>query len=150
MISTPQAEATRVHPLERFVTKEAIALIVKLDPQKIKEIRCWPHVILVLGEGVSRFVSYADLPPILGVEPPTNQDFIFWRKRWQKTKKQAPEFWVEFYKQKFRQALCVGELYTWGQMVLCNQVCALSGSIAVAAKCISRCQVCALSAFGRR
>lgn len=74
-------------------------------------------MIHVVGRGVSTFISYADLPPILEVEPPTNTDFVCWRKRWKKNNKQAPEFWVEFYLQKFLQALSVAELYTWGQLV---------------------------------
>ena len=61
MISTPQSESKPVNPLARFVTKEAVALILKLKAQQIKEIRCWPHVILVLGEGVNRLVSYTEL-----------------------------------------------------------------------------------------
>lgn len=118
MITTQQAEATTVHPLARFVTKEAIALHLKIEANQIKEIRCWPYVILVVAEGLSKFVSYADLPPTVEVDPPTNQDFVRWRKRWKKNEhKLAPKFWVEFYAQKFWQALSVGELYTWGQMV---------------------------------
>ena len=117
MISTQQPEVTPVHPLARFVTKEAIALHLNIKASQIKDIRCWPHVILVVGEGVSKFVSYADLPPILAVKPPTNQDFVRWRKRWKQNKNQAPDFWVEFYQQKFCQAVCVAELYTWGQLV---------------------------------
>lgn len=65
---------------------------------------------------MSTFVSYADLPPILSVEPPTPQDFTWWRKRW-KHKLQAPEFWVEFYKQKFWQAVSIAQLYKWGQII---------------------------------
>jgi hypothetical protein len=34
----------------------------------------------------------------------------------QNNKQQAPEFWVEFYKQKFWQAVSVAELM-WGQIV---------------------------------
>jgi len=117
MILTPQAEAKSIHPLARFVTTEAIALLLKLKPEDIYRIDCWRHVIHVVGKGVSTFVSYADLPPILGVESPDDRDFIRWRKRWQQHNKQAPEFWVEFYKHKFRQALCVAELYNWGQIV---------------------------------
>ena len=118
MISIPQAEATPIHPLARFVTKEAIALLLKIEIARIKEIRCWPNVILVVGEGLSKFVSYADLPPIVGVEPPTNQDFACWRKRWKKLKtKQAPNFWVKFYGQKFGQSSSITELYKWGKLV---------------------------------
>lgn len=117
MISTTQREATDLHPLARFVTKEAIALLLNLKPEEIYRIDCWRFVIHVVGKGTSTFISYADLPPILGVEPPTNQDFVRWRKRWKQNKQQAPEFWVEFYKQKFWQAVSVAELYTWGQIV---------------------------------
>lgn len=118
MISTPQTKATPVHPLARFVTKEAIALLLKVPADKIKEIRCWPNVILVVGEGLSKFVSYADLPPILGVEPPTNRDFVYWRKRWKTLKtKQAPDFWLRFYANRFGQSQSVAELYQWGQLV---------------------------------
>jgi hypothetical protein len=63
-------------------------------------------------------VSYADLPPIVEAEPPKEQDFIWWRKRWRKNEtKQAPDFWQEFYKRKFQQAGSVGELHKWGVLV---------------------------------
>ena len=118
MISTLQAELRSIHPLARFVTKEAIALVLKIEVEKIKDIRCWPNVILVVAEGLSRFVSYADLPPTLEAEPPSRQDFVYWRKRWKKlTQKQAPSFWVRFYAQKFGQSLSVAELYNWGRLV---------------------------------
>lgn len=118
MISTPQTESKPVHPLARFVTKEAIALLIKVSADKIKDIRCWPNVILVVAEGLSRFVSYADLPPILGVSPPTHQDFVYWRKRWKKLKtKHAPDFWLRFYANRFGQSQSVAELYQWGQLV---------------------------------
>ena len=104
-------------PFNRPITKEAIALCLNLQPEQIYKIDCWRYVIHVVGKGVSTFVSYADLPPILGVEPPTNQDFIRWRKRWQKNKKQAPPFWVDFYKQRFKQAETIAQLYHWGKIV---------------------------------
>lgn len=118
MISTTSTESKPVHPLARFVTKEAIALLLNIEITQIKDIRCWANVILVVGKGLSKFVSYADLPPILGVEPPTHQDFIRWRKRWQKLKtKQAPEFWVKFYATKFGQSCSITELYQWGKLL---------------------------------
>lgn len=136
MISTLQPEATPTHPLARFVTKEAIALLLKIEVKKIKDIRCWPNVILVVAEGLSRFVSYADLPPILEAAPPSRQDFIRWRKRWQKLKqKQAPSFWVRFYAQKFGQSSSVAELYNWGQLVNAIKV-ALSGKAVQALRSI--------------
>lgn len=117
MIPTLETEAKSIHPLARFVTKEAIALLLKLDISQIREIRCWARVILVVGEKLSKFVSYADLPPILAVKPPNTADIIRWRKRWQKNKRQAPEFWVKFYQQKFEQAITVAGLQDWGQAI---------------------------------
>ncbi|MUG95847.1 hypothetical protein F7734_27215 [Scytonema sp. UIC 10036] len=115
---TPQSESKSIHPLARFVTPEAISLLLKIQTEQIKEIRLWPNVILVVARGLTRFVSYADLPPIVEAEPPKKQDFILWRKRWRKNEtKQAPEFWQEFYKRKFQQASSVSELYKWGVVV---------------------------------
>lgn len=97
MISTLPPQSKSIHPLARFVTKEAIALILNVPVEKIREVRCWARVILVVGQGLSRFVSYADLPPVVGVEEPTTQDFAAWRKRWQKLKiNQAPDIWATF------------------------------------------------------
>lgn len=117
MISSPEAKSRAVHHLARFVTKEAIALLLHLKPEQIYRIDCWQHVIHVVGKGVSTFVSYADLPPILGVEPPSPKDFLCWRKRWKKNKNKAPKFWVEFYAQKFRTVPTLLEMYSWGELV---------------------------------
>jgi hypothetical protein len=117
MIATQNAESKSNHPLSRFVTPEAIALLLNLETKDIYKIDCWRYVIHVVGKGVSTFVSYADLPPILGATPPTKRDFVRWRKRWRKNNKQAPKFWLDFYKQKFKQAVCVAELYAWGTIV---------------------------------
>lgn len=117
MLSTAQLRSRSVHPLERFVTKEAIALLLNLHPDHIYRIDCWRYVIHVVGKGISTFVSYADIPPILDVEPPTLKDIIYWRKRWRNNNNQAPGFWIEFYKQKFKLAPSVSELYRWGELL---------------------------------
>lgn len=117
MISIPEPGSRAIHPLARFVTVEAIALLVNLKPQEIYRIDCWRHVIHVVGKGISTFVSYADMPPILDVEPPTAADINCWRKRWKKNKYQAPKFWVEFYKYKFKIALSLPEIYKWGELI---------------------------------
>jgi hypothetical protein len=67
MIPKQNSEAKQINPLSRFVTKEAVAKVLKVKPEQIREIRCWAYVIHVVGVGLSRFVSYADMPPILGV-----------------------------------------------------------------------------------
>ena len=74
-------------------------------------------MIHVVGKDISTFVSYADLPPILEATPPTKRDFVQWRKRWRKNNQQAPKFWVDFYKQKFKQAASVAQLYAWGKIL---------------------------------
>lgn len=117
MIATQTTEAKLTHPLARFVTKEAIALYLNLQPEQIHKIDCWRYVIHVVGKGISTFVSYADLPPILGVELPTDKDFWRWRKRFAKQKKQAPQFWQEFYQQKLQQAASQTELDQWWQII---------------------------------
>lgn len=118
MISTLPPQSKCVHPLARFVTIEAIALILKVPVEKIREVRCWARVILVVGQGLSRFVSYADLPPVVGVEPPTSLDFAYWRKRLHKLKiNQAPEIWATFYANKFGQCVDIAELLSWGQLL---------------------------------
>lgn len=117
MIPIEKTEAKYIHPLARFVTPKAIALLLKVDIIQIKDIRCWPRMVLVVGRGFSKFVSYADLPPILTAEAPNNADIIRWRKRWRKNNQQVPQFWLEFYKQKFEEAVSVSQLCAWGQIV---------------------------------
>lgn len=117
MITGLQPESRSVHHLARFVTKESIAVHLNLNPDEIYRIDYWRYVIHVVGKGVSTFVSYADLPPILGVEPPTPKDFLTWRKRWKQNKYKAPKFWVQFYVQKFRTVPTLQEMYCWGKLV---------------------------------
>jgi hypothetical protein len=50
-------------------------VLLNIDAAKIKEIRLWRYIILVVADGMSRFVSYAEIPPILGVAPLTVKDF---------------------------------------------------------------------------
>lgn len=117
MISILLSTAKAVHPLARFVTVDAIALLLNLKPQEIYRIDCWRYVIHVVGKGVSTFVSYADIPPILGVNPPTPGDIHCWRKRWRKNKYKAPKFWVEFYTQKLKLAPSLSQRQRWGELV---------------------------------
>jgi hypothetical protein len=117
MIATQTTQAKSNHPLARFVTKEAIAFCLNLRSEQIYKIDCWRYVIHVVGKGVSTFVSYADLPPILEVEPPTDKDFWRWRKRFAKQNKQAPQFWQKFYQQKLQQAASQTELDKWEQII---------------------------------
>jgi hypothetical protein len=131
MVSTPKLKTPVIreskinhksgvlHPLVRFVTEETAALLFNLDPEEIYRIDCWRHVVYVHGKGVSKFVSYADFPPILEVEAPTHQDFVRWRKRWKNRWKisLAPEFWKKFYKHQFKHASTEVNLLCWGKLV---------------------------------
>ena len=118
MITIIKQESNEVHPLSRFVTVEAMALLLKIDVAKIKEIRLWRYMILVVADGMSRFVSYAEVPPILEVAPVTAKDVITWRKRWRKLKtNHVPDFWCQFYGRKFGQSNDLEELKRWGQLI---------------------------------
>lgn len=117
MVATPEPKAKSAHPLSRFVSAEAIALHLQMQPEDIYRIDCWRYVIHVVGKGLSTFVSYADLPPILGVKSPTAEDINCWRKRWKSNKFKAPDFWKEFYAQKFRKAPYLEKLHSWGELV---------------------------------
>ena len=100
------------HHLLRFVTEKTVAFLFEIEIEQIYRIECWQHVVYIHAEGVSRFVSYGDFPPVIEVEEPDRADFIYWRKRWRKKwkTKKAPEFWVKFYTQKFKEAVSVEKL----------------------------------------
>jgi len=131
MVSTPKPKtlvitqskinhkSQTLHPLVRFVTEETVAMLFNLDLDEIYRIDCWQHVVYVHGKGVSKFVSYADFPPSLGVETPNHQDFVRWRKRWRNRWKsqEAPEFWTQFYKHQFKHASTEAHLLAWGKLV---------------------------------
>jgi hypothetical protein len=111
-----------LHPLGRFVTEEAVCLMFQISLQDIYTVECWRYVVYVHAKGVSKFVSYADFPPIVGVQPPRQSDLIKWRRRWRKQhdyayKKQAPKWWAQFFTQEFLQATSESELYSWGELV---------------------------------
>jgi hypothetical protein len=104
--------------LSQFATKESIARLLKINVEQIYRIERWWHILYVHAQGMSRFVSYADLPPILRVESPKSLDFGYWkRRRISKKERNAPDFWVDFYGQKFHQAVSVPELFDRGRLV---------------------------------
>lgn len=108
-----------LHPLARFVTEQTVALMFDLQVEQIYQIQCWRYVVYVHAEGISKFVSYADFPAILNVEPPKSQDLVRWRKRWYKQNRsqQAPEFWTAFYSYQFNHAMSYQQLREWGELV---------------------------------
>ena len=107
------------HPLIRFVTEETVAFLFAIDIEQIYRIECWQHIVYVHAEGISRFVSYADFPPVLAVEKPGKRDFVYWRRRWVKKWKKtiAPEFWVKFYTNKFIEAESIEQVTEWRNLI---------------------------------
>jgi len=76
MISTPQARK------ELFILYFALSqndLTIKVEAAQIKDIRCWPNVILVVGQR-SEQVCQLRICHRFGVNT-THQ--ILWRKRWE-------------------------------------------------------------------
>lgn len=108
-----------VHRLARFVTEEAVALMFNIAVEKIIRIRLMRYVVHVHAKGVSRFVSYADFPAIVGVDVPEIKDLALWKKRWYKSEKSfyAPAFWSKFYTFQFRNCSCAGSLQEWQNLV---------------------------------
>ncbi|MEZ2240535.1 hypothetical protein [Microcoleus sp.] len=104
-----------LHPLARFVTEETVALLFNIAIDEIYRIECCRYMVYVHGKHISRFVSYADFPPIVGVIEPALQDFGRWYKRWKS--KLAPLFWTKFYTHKFKEAVSVDSLLEWGMLV---------------------------------
>ncbi|XZO04059.1 MAG: hypothetical protein ACM65L_10200 [Microcoleus sp.] len=118
MLTKFSRKSTPRNKLSRFVTKESIARLLKIKVEQIYRFECWAHILYVHAQGMSRFVSYADLPPVVGVESPSGLDFGYWKRRMASLKERyAPNFWVEFYADKFREAVSVAELLEWGELV---------------------------------
>ena len=104
-----------VNPRSRFVTEETVALLFNISPEQIYRIECCHNMVYVHAKGLSRFLSYADFPPIIEVNPPAARDFSAWYKRWKS--KQAPLFWTQFYTYNFKAAVSVDSLLEWGKLV---------------------------------
>jgi hypothetical protein len=120
MLSAPAApikSTVITNPQSRFVTKEAVAMCLKRAPEDIYKVNCWRYVVHVVGKKTSTFVSYADLPPIVGVALPNHRDVRAWRKRWKKYDHIAPLFWHNFYADKLRQVGTMQELQAWEEVL---------------------------------
>jgi len=115
-------KSSEIHPLARFVTEEAVCLKFKIKFEDIYVVECWQYVVYVHGKGLSKFVSYADFPPVIGVAPPTTSEMTKWRRRWLKQHnlvydKQAPRWWAQFFAIQFNQSICKNFLYEWGKLI---------------------------------
>lgn len=115
-------KSSKIHPLTRFVTEEAVCLKFNIKFEDIYVVECWRYIVYVHAKGVSKFVSYADFPPIIGVAPPTASEMAKWRRRWLKqhsfaNRKQAPKWWKQFFVIQFNQSICERFLYNWGKLI---------------------------------
>jgi hypothetical protein len=105
------------HPQTRFVSGESIALLLNRPAAEIRRIDCWRHVIHVVAPGLSTFISYADLPPVLGVAAPVAADVRIWRRRWRRKEYLAPHFWCAFYARKLAAAQDMTEMSAWDELI---------------------------------
>lgn len=105
------------HPQTRFVCVQSIALLLGKSAPSIQRIDCWRRVIHVVGPGFSTFVSYADLPPILGVAVPHSGDRLLWRRRWRSRSGLAPACWKIFYAQQLGAAASPVDLWAWTALI---------------------------------
>ncbi|MBD2691499.1 hypothetical protein [Anabaena catenula] len=115
-------KSSTLHQLTRFVTEDAVCVMFKISFEDIYTVECWRYVVYVHGKGLSKFVSYADFPPIISVDSPTTSDCIKWRKRWRKChnycqRKQAPSWWTEFFTLEFGEASSESMLSSWWQLI---------------------------------
>ena len=104
-----------LHPLARFVTEETLTILFNISPNEIYRIECYRHVAYLHAKTISRFINYADFPPLLGLELPTNSDFSMWHKRWKRNI--APQFWTTFYTHQLTNAYSIAHLQEWGYFI---------------------------------
>jgi hypothetical protein len=117
LLAPPKPVILVTNPQSRFVTKAAVAMHLKRSIDEIYKVNCWRYVVHVVGKKTSTFVSYADLPPIIGVALPNHRDVRAWRKRWKKYDHTAPLFWHNFYAEKLRQVTTMEELQAWEEVL---------------------------------
>ena len=123
-----------VNPRSRFVTEETVALLFNISADTFTGSNVVATWCMFTPKAISRFVSYADFPPIVGVNDPTFQDFAGWYKRW--NAKQAPKFWTQFYTLQFKNAVSVDSLLEWGKLVgTVKSVIAFSATTATGCLC---------------
>ncbi|NJL62283.1 MAG: hypothetical protein HC903_11155 [Methylacidiphilales bacterium] len=109
-----------LHPLARFVTEEAVALMYGIDIEQIKRIDCYRHVVYIHATNLSRFVSYADFPPPPSVGTEFSQVFWRWRRRWRKrwNSRYAPEWWQNFYIEQIQKTFSDDDFIEWCKVLI--------------------------------
>jgi len=116
---------SKQHPLARHVTEEAVALKFNVKIEEIHRIELWDKLVYVYAGKLSRFASYADFPPIVTEQKPTEFPVAYWNERLRKlqtppnkTKKQALlTWWTQFYQDRFGECANPRQLKQWGEVV---------------------------------
>ena len=124
-----------LHPLARFVTEETVALLFNISIDQIYRIECCRYMVYVHAKCISRFVSYADFPPILEVELLKIQDFGRGYKRW-KGKKQHLNFGHSFIYINSKTLLLADKQLAWGLLVAAVKSLFSRNSFATTARCL--------------
>ncbi len=108
-----------LHPLARFVSEDAIAIMFNIPVAEIERIECYRYMVYVHARHVSRFVSYADFPPMVNVPSPNLYDGWRWRKRWRRRwhRSTAPAWWQDFYLTNMSYSQTEDDLRAWGNLI---------------------------------
>jgi hypothetical protein len=109
-----------IHPLGRFVTEEAVAMMFSIQLEQIQRVDCYRYMVYVYADHISKFVSYADFPPPPVVGANFSQVFWRWRRRWRKrwNRKHAPEWWQNFYIDQIQQSFSDRDLLEWWKVLI--------------------------------
>ncbi|MBF2064635.1 MAG: hypothetical protein IGS39_09480 [Calothrix sp. C42_A2020_038] len=126
-VATPVIRASKIaykspymHPLARFVTEEAVAIMFGIQIEQIQRVDCYCYMVYVHANHISKFVSYADFPPPPVVGANYSQVFWRWRRRWRKrwNRKFAPDWWQNFYINQIQQSFCDDDLLDWWKVLI--------------------------------
>jgi hypothetical protein len=112
----------KLHPLAGFVTEEAVALKFNVKIEEIHRIELWDKLVYVYAGKLSRFVSYADFPPVVRDSLPNTLQKVMWRERIYNIKDQAKKthlftWWCQFYGDRLSESKNEVELRKWGEIL---------------------------------
>jgi hypothetical protein len=109
-----------LHPMARFVTEEAVAVMFGISIDQIERIDCYRYMVYVHAANISRFVSYADFPPPQTVDSLDSYTFYCWRKRWRRrwNSRFAPLWWERYYIDQMQQSFSDSDLINWRKVII--------------------------------
>ncbi|BAZ42860.1 hypothetical protein NIES4101_88300 [Calothrix sp. NIES-4101] len=126
-VKAPSIRASKInykspflHPLARFVTEEAVAIMFGIEIDQIERIDCYSYMVYIHATNVSRFVSYADFPPPPSTGTQFSQVFWRWRRRWRRrwNSKYAPEWWQNFYIEQIQKTFSDDDFLEWCKVLI--------------------------------